>query len=148
MPIIINSEASLQEFIGEVRQVYAKHHYFKATLKTGKDRSLDQNAIGHVWYSQIARELREDDAKGWKRYCKLHLGVPILRASEDDSFRKFYDAGMRGMQYEDKLSAMDFVPVTSIMTVEQEDEYLRAMQSEFRARGVMLEFPLDCSAKQ
>lgn len=103
-------------------------------------RSLDQNAISHAWYEQLARELREDDAIGHKCYCKLHHGVPILRA-EDGEFREAYDATIKGMNYEQKLKAMRILPVTSLMTKPQLSKYLEAIQSDFDRRGVRLEFP-------
>jgi hypothetical protein len=137
----INSESSLQSAIGDVRELYRVHKYVKLSAKTGKARSLDQNAISHSWYEQLARELREDDAVGWKSYCKLHHGVPILRA-EDVEFREFYDTSMlRTMSYEQKLAAMKFVPVTSIMTKPQLSKYLESMQIDFDKRGVYLKFP-------
>ena len=140
MNAVINSDASLQSFIGEIREMYRVHRYVKATAKTGKARSLDQNAISHAWYEQIARELREDDALGHKCYCKLHHGVPILRA-EDEEFREAYDAVIKGLTYEQKLIAMRHWPVTSIMTKEQLSKYLESMQADFAKRGVHLEFP-------
>lgn len=137
---VINSDQSLQSFIGEIRELYRQHRYIKATTKTGKARSLDQNAISHAFYEQIARELREDDELGWKCYCKLHHGVPILRA-EDEQFREAYDATIKGMSYEQKLIAMRMLPVTSLMTKPQLSKYLEAMQEDFARRGVVLEFP-------
>lgn len=139
---VINSDSSLQSFIGEAREMYRQHRYVKASLKTGKARSLDQNSISHAWYEQIARELREDDALGWKCYCKLHHGVPILRA-EDEEFREAYDATIKGMAYEQKLMVMRMLPVTSLMTKPQLSKYLEAMQADFVAKGVLLEFPDD-----
>ena len=137
---IINSDTLLQKFIGEIREMYRVHRYIKATTKTGKARSIDQNSISHAWYEQIARELREDDALGWKCYAKLHHGVPILRA-EDEQFREAYDATIKGLTYEQKLIAMRHWPVTSIMTKEQLSKYLESMQADFAKRGVRLEFP-------
>lgn len=137
---VINSDNSLQSFIGEIRELYRVHRYVKVSAKTGKARSLDQNAISHAWYEQLARELREDDALGWKCYCKLHHGVPILRA-EDEDFREAYDATIKGMTYEQKLKAMRLLPVTSLMTKEQLSKYLEAMQGDFAPKGVSLEFP-------
>lgn len=138
--MVVNSDSSLQSVIGELREMYRQHRYIKITAKTGKHRSLDQNAIGHAWYEQIARELREDDALGWKCYCKLHHGVPILR-SEDEVFRETYDVTIKGMAYEQKLLVMKMLPVTSLMNKEQKSKYLEAMQGDFYRRGVLLEFP-------
>ena len=137
---VINSDTSLQSFIGEVREMYLQHRYIKATTKTGKARSIDQNSISHAWYEQLARELREDDALGWKCYCKLHHGVPIHRA-EDEDFREAYDATIKGMTYEQKLIAMRMLPVTSLMTKVQLSKYLEAMQDDFLRKNVRLEFP-------
>lgn len=137
---IVNSESSLQAIIGDLRDAFRQHKFLKVSAKIGMARSLDQNAISHVWYEQLGRELREDDASGWRAYCKLHHGVPILRA-EDEEFRKFYDAGIKRLDYENKLAAMKFVPVTSVMTKPQLSKYLEAVQADFFKRGVRLEFP-------
>lgn len=139
--IIINSEVSLQDAIGLLRETWQKNRYVRMVLKA-KRRSLDQNALAAVWYEQMAREDRQDDALGHKAYCKLHHGVPILRA-EDEEFRKFYDGALKGLTYEQKRDAMKFVPVTSIMSVEQLSKYLDAVHDDYTRRGVGLEFPPD-----
>ncbi|MDQ3287657.1 MAG: hypothetical protein M3Q42_05230 [Pseudomonadota bacterium] len=139
---IINSAAALSRFIGDIRTEWNAHKFLRVMWKVGKERSLDQNAISHVWYSQIVKELREDDELGVKRWCKLHFGVPILRA-EDPDFRKFYDLAIKPhLDYEQKLLAMDHVPVTSLMTKAQLSTYLKKMQDHYREeRGVILDFP-------
>jgi hypothetical protein len=137
----VNSESALQAFIGDMRDLFKQHKFVKVSAKIGKARSLDQNAISHCWYEQLARELKEDDALGWKSYCKLHHGVPILRA-EDEQFREFYDRTLRvTLTYDQKLDAMKFLPVTSLMTKPQLSKYLEAVRDDFLKRGVMLEFP-------
>lgn len=138
--IVINSSDSLQRAFGDLRDLWNKHKFLRLNIKAGVDRSLPQNAITHVWYEQIARELREDDALGWKCYCKLHHGVPILRA-EDDEFRSTYDSVIKPLTYEQKLLAMRCWPVTSIMTKEQLSKFAEAVQADFAKRGVVLEFP-------
>ena len=134
-----NSEQSLSKLIGDLRELWREHKYLRVTIKTGKDRSLDQNAILHAWITQIANELREQTAAQIKAECKLTIGVPILRA-EDEEFRQFYDKSIRLMTYEDKLAAMSFLPVTSLMTVKQLSQFLTGMQEGYRGR-VALEFP-------
>ena len=138
--MIINSDTSLQTGLGLLRELYLAHRYVKVSAKTGKARSLDQNSIGHAWYEQLARELREDDALGWKCYCKLHHGVPIMRA-EDNEFREAYDGSIKRLTYEQKLVAMRHWPVTSLMNKVQKSKYLEAMQEDFKSKGVRLEFP-------
>lgn len=138
--LVINSDQSMQSVFGKLRELYREHRYIKISAKTGKARSTDQNSISHAWYEQLSRELKEDDVIGWKCYCKLHHGVPILRA-EDEEFRTAYDSAIKGLSYEQKLAAMRILPVTSLMTKPQLSKYLEAMQEDFRAKGVYLEFP-------
>lgn len=133
---IVNSETALQEAIGNLREAFRKHKYVRMILRAMK-RSLDQNAVVACWYGQLSRELPEDDELGWKGYCKLHHGVPILRA-EDAEFRAFYDAALLGLTYKQKREAMKFVPVTSLMTVDQLSKYMVAVQDDFRPKGVEL----------
>ena len=101
-------------------------------------RTLAQNAGTHVLYEVIAAALPEDDALGWKCYCKLHHGVPILRA-EDPEFRERYDSAIKGLPYEKKLSLMRYLPVTSLMDKKQINKYIEALQADFEPRGVILE---------
>lgn len=136
---IINSSDKLSEAIGLLRETWNRHKYVRMVIRARR-RSLDQNDISHVWYEQVARELRDDDALGVKCYCKLHHGVPILRA-EDAEFRAFYDNAIKGLTYEQKLGAMKYLPVTSLMSVEQGSRYLVAVQDDYLQRGVALRFP-------
>lgn len=141
MPTLtINSDNSLQDAFGIIRELYIRNRYLKLNIKIGKDRSLDQNAILHAWIEQIARELREDDALGWKCHIKLHHGVSILRA-EDEQFREAYDQVIKPLSYEKKLIAMRCWPVTSLMTKPQLSKLLEEVQAHFMERGVRLEFP-------
>ena len=142
--ITINSEQSLQSAIGDLREQWKRHKFLRVTVRAGKDRSIDQNSISHAWYQQIANELREETALGVKNYCKLHYGVPILRA-ENEEFRIQYDTVLKPLSYEKKLMAMNFLPVTSLMTKGQLSQYLAAMQSGYADR-VRLEFPEEMAA--
>lgn len=138
--LVINSAESLSRALGDIREAWNKHKFLRLTMRTGKDRSLPQNSFTHAWYGQLARELREDDELGWKCYCKLHHGVPILRA-ENEEFRLAYDSAIKGLSYEQKLQVMRLLPVTSLMTKAQLSKYAEAVQADFARRGVRLEFP-------
>ena len=127
------------EAIGEIRAARAKHGKCKVTIRAGK-RSLDHNAVSHIWYAQIATELREDTPEGVHRECKLLYGVPILRA-EDEDFRAFYDAAIKHvLTYAEKLAAMRYIPVTSLMNPAQMKRYTDDMQKAYAGR-VQLEYP-------
>lgn len=140
--ILVTGTESMQRAIGDLRQMFAEHGFLKLDVKAGKARSIPQNSITHAWYGQIARELREDNELGWKCYCKLHHGVPILRA-EDAEFRETYDGAIKGLSYEQKLAVMKILPVTSLMTKAQLSQYAEEVRKDFDRRGVKLEFPQD-----
>lgn len=143
--IAVYSDALLAQALGEVRETYRRAGRCKVKVTTGK-RSLNQNDISHVWYAQMAMEDRSEDARGHRRYCKLHHGVPILRP-EDDEFRAGYDSVIRPLDYEQKLIAMDFWPVTSRMNKDQMTRFLDAVQKDYREnRNVILEFPMERAA--
>lgn len=142
---ILNSEVGLQSFIGTIRELWHSRRYLEITVKEGKGRSVEQNAVMHGWFGQVARELREDDPRGVKRFCKLHFGVPILRA-EDDDFRAAYDRVIKPLDYEDKLVAMDILPVTSAMTTIQLDACMTDIQGHYAKHGVALVYPKDQAA--
>lgn len=139
MYLTINSDQSLSSAIGELRDQFKSHRFLRVSIKTGKGRSLDQNSISHAWYEQISRELREETPLGVKNFCKLNYGVPILRA-ENEEFRQQYDTVLKPLSYDKKLLAMNFLPVTSLMTKAQLSQYLEAMQLAY-ADKVKLEFP-------
>jgi hypothetical protein len=89
----------------------------------------------------VSRELGEDSPEGIKRFCKLHFGVPILLA-EDEDFAEVYNGAIRyRLTYEEKLAAMELLPVTSRMTTAQLSRYAEDMQRHFAGFGVRLEFP-------
>jgi hypothetical protein len=140
MNLIINSAESLQRGIGELRATWNKAKFLRVSIKTGKARSLDANAVTHVWYGQIARELGDTTEAHVKAECKLRFGVPILRAEEAD-FCDMYDRLIRGrFTYEEKLELMERMPVTSLMTTDQMNRYRDAMQQAYAEQGIQLTY--------
>jgi hypothetical protein len=139
---IAESPDALFPIFNEATRLQKASGYLRITLDTERPRTLPQNNFTHAWYTQIAAELPEDDAKGWKCYCKLHHGVPILRAENED-FRLAYDSTIKGMTYEQKLAVMAILPVTSLMGRKQLSKYAEAVQADFLSKGVRLEFPVE-----
>lgn len=135
---VVMSEFGLQALIGELRAAWKEHRYLRVTGSVDKPRSLDQNALSHTWYDQVSRELGEDSPLAVKAYCKLHFGVPILRA-ENELFREVYDiAVLRTLSYEQKLKLMEVFPVTSEMTTTQLTKYLEAVREHYKNRVELL----------
>ena len=101
-------------------------------------RSLDANALQHVWFDQASRELGEDTAAAVKRFCKLEFGCPILCA-ENEKFRAFYDRVIDPLPYEAQLDAMNYLNVSSVMTSGQMSRYMKDIQNHYAGRSVILE---------
>lgn len=139
MKTAIYNELGLQKAIGELRAMFKASRYVRIQASDSKPRSLNQNALAHAWYAQIARELGEDTEHGVKCECKLRYGVPIMRA-DDEEFRERYDLVIKPLSYELKVKAMGLMPVTSQMNTDQLSRYLQCMQDGYRGR-VQLEFP-------
>jgi hypothetical protein len=78
-----------------------------------------------------------------RAWGKLHHGVPILRAENDD-FRAKYDRAIRPLPYDIKLELMAepfSFPVTSLMNVLQKVRYLDAIHRALSEMGVILTDP-------
>ena len=111
---------------------------FELTLKPiEKPRSLTQNALSHVWYAEIAKTESEFTAGEVKRNCKLQFGVPILR--EDSAYSEMIGKILDPLEYEDRVKAMDYLSVSSLMKKPQMSRYLEAIQAHYSSR-VRLEF--------
>lgn len=142
---VINSEASLRKFQRDVEREFREARFLRVQVKRGMGRSLDQNALSHAWYNEIARQVA-DTPENVKCECKLRFGVPILRA-EDDDFREMYDTAIKHhLTYEQKLVAMRYLPVTSNMTKAQLSRYLEHIQMSYAQQGVIVEFPREDQA--
>lgn len=138
-PITVNSKQSLEACQLAMASAWEKDKYLRVSWKIGKDRSIDQQALAEVWYRQIAHELGEDTPEGVKCECKLRFGVGILRSSDED-FRFMWDEKIKHMfTYEQKLSLMVYLPVTSLFTTEQMKSYLDEVQKDYARRGIFLE---------
>lgn len=114
-------------------------------VEISKKRTLPQNNLGHKWYAEIAEQMGDTTAEEIRGYCKLHLGVPILR-EENEEFRTRYDLVIKPLPYEIKLLAMQEPiawPVTSLMKTKQKSLYLETMLHHFVERGIVLTVPDD-----
>jgi len=137
-------------------EIHNENHLAAAMLKLSKaklpsvvsiedfhvDRSLPLNSLSHAWYSQISRTTKEDLPARIKGYCKLHFGVPILRAESED-FCETYDRIIKSLPYETKIDIMsqpDWFPITSLMDNAQFVHYLEDIQKHYSDR-VQLVFP-------
>ena len=110
------------------------------SLTKGGKRSLRQNKLQRLWINEIAEQLADQSPEEVRGYCKLTIGVPILRA-ENETFRERYDAIVRPLPYEQKLALMmeplDF-PISRLMTTKQATAYLDGIHRHFSEKGIVL----------
>jgi hypothetical protein len=124
-----------------VATLKARKRPFSVDIIDGRKRSTEQNALQHAWMAECSEALGYTTTE-LRAYCKLHFGVPILRA-ESKPFRTEYDAIIKPLPYEHKLrlmGPMEF-PVTRRMTVDQKTRYLDSVYRHFVELGVMLTIP-------
>jgi hypothetical protein len=116
---------------------------FTASLSSGKSRTWVQNKLQRKWMKEVSEQLGDRNPEDVRAYCKLTLGVPILRAENDDFCEK-YDRIIRPLDYKVKLELMaepmDF-PVTRLMSTKQFTTYLDTVFRHFSEQGVILTIP-------
>jgi hypothetical protein len=118
---------------------------FVAKVERGGIRSIEQNRLQRLWINEIAEQLGDRTAEEVRGECKLTIGVPILRAQNDD-FRRRYDAIIRPLTHQQKLACMMVpldLPVTRIMTTKMKTEYLEQIYRQYAELGVVLTIPPD-----
>lgn len=115
------------------------------SIADGKHRTTDQNRLQRLWVNEISAQLGDMTPEEVRGYCKLTIGVPMLR-QENDVFRMKYDSVVRPLSYEQKLAIMMEpldLPVTRIMTTRQKTAYLDGIHKHFSEKGVVLTDPGD-----
>ena len=142
--ISVNCQAKLSEAITRLSAMFRDKKFVVVSLRPGKDRTLDQNALWFALYQRIAQMTQIGDVEDARRYCKLHFGVPIMRAASED-FRHGYNMALLNLPYEVKLSWMgpcalfgpDGFPVTRLFNRAQGIAYTDQIVAEFSAKGVV-----------
>ena len=141
--IAVNSAPRLTEAITRLTAMFREKKYVVVSLRPGKDRTLDQNALWFAMYQRIAEMTNMGDVEDARRYCKLHVGVPIMR-KDDDSFREGWNRVFLNLDYETKLELMgpcavfgpDGFPVTRLFNRAQGIAYTDRIVAEFAGRVV------------
>lgn len=116
---------------------------FAVSITKGGKRTLKQNGLQMKWMGEVAAQLGDQTAEEIRGFCKLTIGVPIMRA-ESPSFREQYDAIIRPLPYEHKLAMMmepfDF-KVTRLMDTKQFTTYLDGVHRYWSSKGIALTDP-------
>jgi len=140
---VVHDQASLAAVMGYLSGIKpsASRPYTVKVAQGDEDRSLKQNRLSFMWY-QLRGSITGHGKIHERCLCKLHYGVPILMRDDDD-FLRFFQKALAPMAYQDQLDAMEFVPVTRLMTVKQFAEYLTDVDQESAKAGIMLPHPED-----
>lgn len=56
---LINSQPAFDAYLEHLKAQWEKHHYLRVDLKTGKQRTLTQNACLHLYCTQLADALND-----------------------------------------------------------------------------------------
>lgn len=142
--ISVNSQAKLSEAITMLTRLYRDKKFVVVSMRPGKDRTLDQNALWFAFYKRIAEMTQIGEASEARKYCKLHHGVQIL-INEDEDYRAAWHRTTKHLNYEEKLDLMgdckllgpDGFPVTSLFNRAQGIAYTERVVADFTARGVV-----------
>lgn len=111
---------------------------FTVTVAEGVIRSDPQNDLLWKWNREIARHRGDITAEEVHLENKLLIGCPICM--RNDAFKQFVGR-LSHLTYEEKIEAMEFVPVTSRMSKAEMSEYMDKVFAKFSAKGVQLTAP-------
>lgn len=157
MKLLANSDRSLEEAIAELRAAYADKHYLRITATTCRERTIEANALWAAQYQRVSETLSDgsaEDIADVKAYCKLMLGVPILRR-DSEQFEKGWRRYFAGRSYEEQIFLMgnnplfgiDGFPVTRLFDTRQGAEYTESITRHYAPQNVFFGDLLDGSKK-
>lgn len=112
------------------------------TITQGAPRSDLQNRLAQRWFTDISRQLGDQSHDYVRAFCKLTIGIPILRA-ENEAFKAQYDRVLKHLSYEEKLEAVRVfdLPVTRLMSTKQMTQFMDEMQRYWGEKSVRLTDP-------
>jgi hypothetical protein len=112
------------------------------TIIQGAPRSDLQNRLAQRWFTDISRQLGDQSHDHVRAFCKLTIGIPILRA-ENEAFKAQYDRVLKHLSYEEKLEAVRVfdLPVTRLMSTKQMGQFMDEMQRFWAEKSVRLTDP-------
>jgi len=137
---VLKTETDIDDLIALLRE---RKLPVTVTIASGRHRTSLQNRLQRKWCNEVAEQLEDVTPEYVRGYCKLTIGVPILRA-ENEAFCEKYDRLIKPFSYEQKLELMmepmDF-PVTRIMDTHQKTAYLDQVFKHWTEKGIVLTVP-------
>ncbi len=126
-----------------ITAAFKEHKYLVVSVRPGRDRSVEQNRLWQGMYKRISETLEQGGPREVWAYCKLMLGVPILRR-DDERFAAGWDRYFADKSFSEQLFLMggnplfgpDGFPVTSLFSTKQGAEYTDAIADYYTPKGV------------
>ena len=107
-----------------------------------KSRSAAQNRLSHVIYAYIEKHSNDTLKHDIKSYCKYKFGLPIIIEEELELTEQFKTV-LSKLTYEERITAMELIPLTSLLSVKQMAVYLTNVYTYFDSMGYQLPKPDD-----
>jgi len=110
----------------------------------GRNRTTEQNALLHKWFSEIATQKGDETMLDIKAHCNLTYGRPI-KVRDDAEWNAVFGYLFDQLNYDKKIKAVRVldVPFTRNMSVPQLSEYMDTMGRDYRQQGFNLTAPED-----
>lgn len=109
----VNSEATLAGYLQKVRKDFMEHRYLTYPApRIGPDRSLDQNALLHVWLTEFAAELagchKREVTRGMLEGIKRSMKEMFYRESGEPWMIHIVKCPLTGREKKDWSSSADW----------------------------------------
>lgn len=124
-PVYLQNDFQRQTFIKNLNDLPISRetpvHIKISDKKINRSKAI--NNLSHRWYSDVAKQGKEYTPGEVKAIAKFRWGVPIMRQHD-----KFNEHWLRlekvCLSYEEKIDAMEFLPVTSLFTNAEMSQYM------------------------
>ena len=140
---VINCASALAAALMRITNAFKDHKYLVISVRPGRDRSAEQNRLWREMYKRVSQTMGQGTDDDVWAYCKLMLGVPILRR-DDERFAAGWERYFADRSYSEQLFLMganplfgpDGFPVTRLFGTKQGREYTDAIADHYAAQGV------------
>ncbi len=103
--------------------VYWAHSEKGMHCKELSIRTISQNDMKEQQVHMIAKQIYGGDENWTRNELKYRCGIPIL-CRDDADFLAFCEVALKHLTHEQRIQAMEYVPVTSQLGVKQMSEYI------------------------
>ncbi len=135
LQINVKSEEDFPMVEANMRKYLEKFGKIIVNIVDARRRSEVQNRLQHAMYREIGKQLYGKDEEFAKCECKLTIGVPLLRETNED-FKKIYDFNLKKLDYEAKLQVISVINVSSLLSMGAAHQYIEKIYDDYAQKGV------------